>query len=60
MMNLTEAQIRTIKCAHADLEGVLQCLVDGKGTPDGIDTDAIEQTVLDLERLFNSIIISTR
>lgn len=56
MITLTEEQINAIRCAHADLSGVIQCLVHGLGTPDGIDTDAITQTIDDLEKHFGTTI----
>jgi hypothetical protein len=49
MTVLTEQQKFALKCAHADLEGVTQ-------SPDGIDTDAIQETLHDLEEAFRDIV----
>lgn len=55
MKDLTKEQELAIRCAYTDLMGIVQCLVNGKGTIDGIDTDAIQMTLQDLEITFPNI-----
>ena len=54
--NLMEDQKLAVRCAYADLVGVIQCLVGGIGTPDGIDTDAILLTLSDLADAFPDVV----
>lgn len=53
---LTEEQLQAVKCAYLDLRGVLQCLEEGIGEPDGVDTRAIQSTVEEMEKAFKDVV----
>ena len=53
---MTNEQETLIKCAHADLVGVIQAIVEQDGNWEAIDLQAIQLTLVELEDAFPKVV----